>query len=131
MLTKAAVLLDSADVKAIRRVTGSKDLSHGLAMLVNKLTPADGPTARAGMGVLATQGASHKRNRAQMLAPVARKPAAKKKAAAKKATAKKRPAKKASKAAPKKKGAKLSKAAFLARMAAGRAKAAKAKKRGK
>lgn len=130
MLTKAAVLLDSADVKAIRRATGSKDLSHGLAMLVNKLTPADGPTARAGLGTLATQGASHKRNRAQMLAPVARKPAAKK-AAAKKPTAKKSPAKKVSKTAPKKGGANLSKAEFLARMAAGRAKAARAKKRAK
>lgn len=125
-LTKAAVLLDKADVAAIRRATGSSDLSHGLAMLVNKLTPGDGPTARAGLGVLATQGASHKRNRAQMLAPVAKKPA--------KATAKKKPA--AKKAAGKKPAAKkgkpkLTKTEFLARMAAGRAKAAKAKKRSK
>jgi len=107
-MKKASVLLDPADLRALRKATGKASPAEALAALVNRLTPSDGPTAKP----------AKKR--------AANKPA---RAPAKKAKAK--PA--AKKPAKKGKGAKkpLSKAAFLARMAAGRAKAAKAKKRSK
>lgn len=108
MTAKATILLDAADVRALKRRTGKADVSQALAALVNGLTPADGATARP-----------VKRKAAKKAKPKAKKAPVKRKAPAKKKAAKKAQAKKP----------KLSKADFLARMAAGRAKAAKKRKK--
>ncbi len=98
---KATVALDPADLRALRKATGKADASAAIAALVNRLTPKDGATAKP-----AKKRATKKPAR----------PQAKKAKPAKKAKGSKKP---------------LSKAAFLSRMAAGRAKAAKTKKKGK
>lgn len=55
MSTKAAVNLDPADVRALKRATGKSNPAQALAALINRLTPGDGATAKAAKPKAATK----------------------------------------------------------------------------
>lgn len=108
-MTRATVQLEPQDLAALKRATGKADAGQAIATLVNRLSKADGKDTAKKVAKPAKKAAAKK----------VAKPAKKVAPKAKKATAK---------AAPKGK-AKLTKAEFLARMAKGRAAAAKRRKK--